>query len=96
MPTFIQVTDPQDSIHALIKWRRYYHRFNIMVEVRECRMPRTGVIKYTLWRALTDKEEDELARGLMEIQSNTLVLKVCNKSVRKLKSRRSNKKGGKK
>jgi len=90
--SLVQITTPQDSIFDLAKWIHFYRQKEIFVDIRE-QKTKTGATKYTLWRMLTGQEQAELAKGLTEIQLNTLVIKVCNKSVRKLKSRRSNKRG---
>jgi hypothetical protein len=97
MSVLVQVTTPQASIHDLVKWISFYRHKdkNIFLDVREQKTPHTGVIKHVLWRSLTDREEQELAKGLTEIQSNTLVLKCYNESVKKPKCGRSNKRGKK-
>lgn len=86
----VQVTTPQDSIFDLAKWIHFYRQKEIFVDIRE-QKTKTGATKYTLWRMLTGQEQAELDLGLTEIQSNTLVLKYYDESVKKPTCGRSNK-----
>jgi hypothetical protein len=92
--TLVQVTSPQNSVHDLVKWIAFYRQKGIYADIQEQKGKISGVgIRYSLWRALTVAELDELDKGLTEIQSNSLVWKHYDESVKKSTCGRSNKSG---
>jgi hypothetical protein len=78
----VQVTSPQKLIVDLEDWILFYRQKEIFVEVREQKMS-NGATKYALWRGLTEHEQFQLDKGILEIQVDSLVFRHYKESTKR-------------